>query len=286
MAPPADPAPPGPHNRKRRLVVAASAAAAVVIGAVAAVLATQGGGAPQQTPAQILAAAAHKEAGLHSLTATFSEQLAGPPYVTISASMAVARNPLRMSIAMTENVGSRIVHLSMVFSGQRIYVKFGAVPGMPPAIAGKWLEVPLAAVGGGQFASMLQTLENQNPASQTQMLPAAQHVRVAGTQVIDGVTTTKYVGSMNAAAALKRLPAAERAIAGRYLKLVTGKIGLTIWIDHSDQIRQLVEHETVVGHQVTATIRFRSFNQPVTITVPPANEVVPFPGMRAGGTGA
>jgi hypothetical protein len=60
--------------------------------------------------------------------------------------------------------------------------------------------------------------------------------------------------------------------------MFTGNIYFRIWIDGKDQIRQLVEHETVSVQPLTITARYTSFSQPVTIAIPPASQVLQFPG--------
>ena len=64
-----------------------------------------------------------------------------------------------------------------------------------------WIEIPFASLSGNLGASLtglLQDAQNGDPLTQTKMLAAAKNVRVAGTQVIDGVRTTHYMGSFTA----------------------------------------------------------------------------------------
>jgi hypothetical protein len=267
---------PGSRSRRKGLIVAGSVAAVAAI-AVAAVAIAGIGGSSAQTPEQVLATAAHKSAEYTSESATFSEQLSGAESGTISGSAQAIRKPLQMSMTMTENLGGQTLPISAVLTPGTMYMKLGAMAGIPKQIAGKWLALPLTSLGGGSISSLLQSVEKENPASQSQLLLASRNLRADGTQVVDGVQTTRYVGVFTPAAAIKLLAPDVRGELGPALKQVRGNIRFSVWIDGSDQIRKITESEAVGPEQVSIVYTYVSFNQPVTITIPPASQVIHIP---------
>jgi len=91
------------------------------------------------------------------------------------------------------------------------------------------------------------------------------------------VQTTRYVGAFTPAAAIKMLAPNVRGELGPALRQVKGNIRFSVWIDGSDQIRKITESETVGSEQVSIVYTYVSFNQPVTITIPPASQVIHIP---------
>jgi hypothetical protein len=273
-----DSAPSSSPRPRRRLVVATSAGAVAAVAVAAIAIAATGGFSSSQSPAQVLAAAAHNSSTVNSLSATYSDQISGQASGSITGSVQEIRKPLQMSITMTESLDGQTIPLSAVLTDSDMYMKFGSIAGLPSELAGKWLEFSLSSLGGGEFSSLLQSVQNENPTSQAQELLAAKNLRADGTQVIDGVQTTRYTGSFTPAAALKVLSPSERAALGPAMKQIQGNINFSVWIDGNDHIRKFTEVETVASETVNVTFTFQSFNQPVTVTIPPASQVVRYPG--------
>jgi hypothetical protein len=110
----------------------------------------------------------------------------------------------------------------------------------------------------------------------TQMLAAASHVRVAGHQVIDGVPTTRYTGTLTAAAALTRIPS---------IHMLVTSARFSVWIDRQHQVRKEIVYEKGTAEQVTATFAVTSINQPVRVTLPPASQVATISASALNGGG-
>jgi hypothetical protein len=256
---------------------AAGAVVAVAVAAIAIAATSGGGGGSSQSPAQVLAAAAHNSAAVSSLSASYSEQISGLASGSITGAVQEIRKPLQMSIGMTESIGGQTIPLSAILTDNTMYMKFGSITGMPSGLIGKWIEFPLSSLAGGTYSSLLQSVQNENPASQTQELLAAKHLRADGSAVIDGVQTTRYTGSFTPAGALKVLSPAARAALGPAMKQISGLINFSVWIDGNDMIRKFTEHETVASETVNVTFTFQSFNQPVTVAIPPASQIVHYP---------
>jgi hypothetical protein len=274
-------------GRTRILVsVAAGVAVLAVIGIVVDV--TSGGGSgsgPKGSPAQVLTTAVHNAATMTSATATYSEHVTGlSASVSASGTITEIRTPLQMSMRMTETVDGEVLPISGIVTGDSIYIKFGAVSGLPASMVGKWLEINYSEIpGGNALGSMLQGMSSENPSLQLQPLLAGRGVRAVGSQVIAGVSTTEYKGSFTESAVVKTLPASVRAQLGAVLKNLTGVAHFTVWIDGQDQVRQLTEQDTVGTEKVNIEITFLSYNQPETITIPPASQVLPLSASELGG---
>jgi hypothetical protein len=258
-------------RRRKRVVAALGAAAAVIVAAVAIAIATGSGGAVAQTPAQALDAASRGTTGLRSFSATMTEQFGGAG--TARAAFAEQRSPFLMSMNMTEQIAGHTLPISIITTTTTMYIKLGNVPGVPRQLAGKWIKISLSGLGINPLISLTQGSGGYNPVSEVQMLGAGAHVRDAGTQVIGGVQTTRYSGSFAMAAALKHLPASVRSLLSPIETEISGQVHFTVWIDGQHRIRQLAETENAANVPVHMTMTFTGFNQPVTVTIPPASQV-------------
>ena len=84
---------------------------------------------------------------------------------------------------------------------------------------------------------------------------------------------------------MKYLPASSRALMGGALKMTSGDVRFTVWIDGSHHVRKLTETETIDSVSARVTITFYGFNQPLAIKAPPASQVVSPPGGSLDPTG-
>jgi len=216
----------------------------------------------------------------NSLSAVYSERFAGG---SIISTINEVRKPLQLSITMTEHAAGRTVPVSAVMAHSRMYLKIGGMIGLPKSVAGKWYEFPLRPGDAGSMASVIQSLESENPTSDTQVLAAGKKLRADGTQVIAGVETTRYTGYFAPVTALHALPTSERQYMAPILRQLTGNVTFTVWIDRNGQFRQTEELETFDSHTLTLTFTYLSINQPVTITIPPPSQIVHLPGSALRG---
>jgi hypothetical protein len=266
---------------RRRLIAAISSVAAVVVVAVVVVVSIGSG----QTPAQALASAVHQSATYNSISASINEKVSGVSSAAISGKVSVQRTPLLMSMHLSEDVTGQNIPIGAIITTKAMYLKLGVPIGLPAGDAGKWIELQFSRVGSlSTFSSLLHNLENENPMSQAQELIAAKGVRDAGTQNVDGTQATKYTGAFAPSAAVKLLPANERAVLAPALKALTGKVAFSIWINGSRILKvDLTEH--VLSSTVTVSIRYLSYNQPVHISTPPSSDVfVPPSSALSGGS--
>jgi hypothetical protein len=270
------------RRRSRRFAAVAGSVIAIAIVAALLAVALPGGhhdrSGAELTAAEVVASAAQREAGLQTYTASIREQVSGSGSATISGTIKFQRSPLEVATNLTETASGVTIPVSAVVTAKAMYVKLPSSAGLPAAMASKWLKLPLIKPGGtSPLAGIEQEFQRDNPLSQTAMFAAAEHLLDAGPQVVDGVSTTKYIGSVTAAQAVKSLPAAQRSELAPYLRLVTGKIPIELWIDGQGNIRKVQVTEHVGADTATTTITFLTFNQPVSIATPPASQIYVVP---------
>ena len=272
-------------GRQRRRVrhVGAVVASVLAIALVAAVIviAVHRSGAntanpPQLTAAQVVQQAARQQLGLNSESATISEHISGATTATLDGTVELQRKPLLMSMNL---------NLSGAASGQRatiraivtssvMYMKLGGMAGMPAALAAKWLRIPLTGLSQSSYFAILQhELQNENPTSQFAGLNTASHLRAVGSQMVSGVTTTKYTGSFAPSAAVKALPAAQRKVLAPGLDMIKGDVVFSVWVDSSHYVREIQETEHTSVITITLEGTYGSFNQPVKIPLPPSSQI-------------
>jgi hypothetical protein len=275
-------------NQQRRrggrfTAAAGGVIAIVVIAALLAVATSHGHGrsSTKLTAAEVVATAASRAAGLHSYTATMTEQLSGSTSGTISGTMKVQRSPVEVAMNLTETISGESIPVSSVVTSSAMYLRLpnlAGIPGLPAGMASKWLKIPLIGPGGtSPLASIEQELQRENPLTQTAMFAAAQHVRAVGSQVVDGVKTTKYTASARPDSTAKSLPADVRSELAPYIRLMSGKVSLEIWIDAHGQVRKVAGTEHVGTVSVTTTLTYGAFNQPVGISIPAASQIYSVP---------
>jgi hypothetical protein len=265
------------RRRMRNRVAAAAAILAIgVVVAVVTVVAHNGSknGSPQLTATQIVQQATRQQNGLHSESAAFTEHLSGQVAETVTGTVELQRKPLLMAMDMNLTGASQAMTMRAILTDNQMYIKLSNVAGLPRYLAAKWLRIPLIGLGPSSlFASLQQEVQNENPASQLAGLAAAEHLHAAGTQVVNGVTTTKYTGSFAPSAALKALPAAQRSALGEYLKLIKGDVRFSVWIDGSHYVRKVQETESTGDVSISLECTYGSFNQPVKIALPRPRQI-------------
>ena len=234
------------------------------------------------TPQKAIRLAADESRRVNSLTATFSERVGSPAVATTRATMQLRLKPtLLANVSLRTSTSGRTITLDEIVSAKAVYLKQrSGQTGRP------WVEIRFSDLGGSlgnSISSLLQAAQNGNPAAQTQVLTASKNVHAVGTQVVNGVETTHYKGSVTASTALASLKPAVRKGLAPLMKLITGEIHFDVWIDAQHVTRRLVEVETVVGEPATVTVNVTAVNQPVQITPPPASQVTILPRSQLGG---
>ena len=218
---------------------------------------------------------------MNTMAANFSEQVGNPVITTTTATTRLQLKPVLLaSESVHTATNGHHVSVDEIVSAKAVYIKESTSQSSRP-----WIKVSFSELGGSlgsSISTLLQNAQNGNPAQQTEVLTASKNVHVVGTQVVNGVETTHYSGTVSPSTALSRLPARVRKGLAPLLKLITGDIRFDIWIDAQHVTRRLIEHETVVGEPATVTLNVTAVNQPVQITPPPASEVTVLPASQLG----
>ncbi|HYB16442.1 MAG TPA: hypothetical protein VEF71_13365 [Streptosporangiaceae bacterium] len=163
-----------------------------------------------------------------------------------------------------------------IVTGTAIYLREASLAGQ---LGKPWVKMDLSALSaagiiGASVVQLIHSVQSNSFTNQAQLFTVATNTRAAGTQTVDGVTTTEYTGSLTAAAALKALPASLRqALAPELQALGNSPVSFHVWVDSQHHLRQLTEVETVNGDTVNITINVTAIDQPVHITPPPASQI-------------
>jgi hypothetical protein len=239
------------------------------------------GSAVRETPQKAIRLAAQESRRVNTMAASFSEQVGNPVITTTTATTQLQLKPVLLaSESVHVSTNGKHVSVDEIVSAKAVYLKESTSHSSRP-----WIKVPFSELGGSlgrSLSTLLQNAQNGNPAQQTEVLTASKNVHVVGTQVVNGVETTHYSGTVSASTALSRLPARVRKGLAPLLKLITGDIRFDVWIDAQHVTRKLIEHETVVGEPASVTVNVTAVNQPVQITTPPASEVTLLPASQLG----
>jgi hypothetical protein len=284
----------GVTRRRTRATAVRPAAGLLAAGAVLAVLAGCGGGSssPQpaftpaggqgsssgpgsggqtgsETAAQAIQAAADQAKKINSYSIRMDESLTGATAEHITGNM-----QFRLKPALLARVSLSIPPASVneILTTKVAYLK---IPGL--GSTGKpWVKLSLAGKNGTAAAlgQLLQSAENSNPANQTAALTASKDLRKTGTEVINGIPTTRYEGSYSVADEMKKLPPALRKITSQSIAaLGVTRVHFTIWIDGKHQMRRVITVEKGSSSTITTKLDIISINQPVNVTLPPPSQV-------------
>jgi len=291
---PARPSPGCPCPRSRIHRYCSAALIAVCAGALALVTAcagsgsgagSGGGAAKPLTPRQAIVLASDQTQQASTLSARLSVQIGGAAAAATTGTLQYQLKPALLAhVSLTTSAGGKTVPVEEIMSTSALYLK---VPALSAQSGKPWLEVSLSELSGNAAASLrqlFQNVANGNPQTQLRMLAASNDVRADGPQVVNGVTTTHYTGSVPVSAAIAALPAGARHLLGPTLSSITSPIHFGLWIDASHRLRQVTEVETLFGETVTTTVTISAINQPVHIAIPPPSQVTTLPqGALSGG---
>ena len=283
------------RGRRRAAAVALCAAALAVIagcstgsGSSPVSLGTAGpagttgttGTASKLTPLRAIRLAAVETQRVSSVAATFAEQVGTAG--SVNGTMQLRLKPTLLAHeTLSSSINGQSSTVEDIVSAKAVYIKEPSNPSRRP-----WLEVKLSNLRGSlgkSLQKLLQNVQNSNPAAQTQLFAGSRDVHKVGTQVVNGVPTTHYAGTVTASRALSRLSPAVRKGLAPLLRLISGGIRFNVWLDDQHVTRRVVEVETVSGQTVTVTLNVTAVNQPVQITLPPRRQVRVLPAGALGG---
>jgi hypothetical protein len=204
-------------------------------------------------------------------------QVPGTGIVTATGDAQFAGAQVAEQLTMTiPNVGN----MHVVLVAGTVYLETGTTAG-----SGKpWVKVTTSRPGvSGQFQSLAQTAILASQADPTHLL---QQIASAGTittvtpETLDGVGTTHYAITVDAARLSQTNPAEQQALTN----LGITSLPFAIWLNSGNlPVRMVtvvpVSAPTVTpGRQFTITVNYTHWGVPVAITAPPANEIMPLGG--------
>jgi hypothetical protein len=232
-----------------------------------------GGQTGSETAAQAIQAAAGQAKKINSYSIRMDESLTGATAEHITGNMQFR---LRPSLLAQVNLSIPPASVNEILTTKVAYLK---IPGL--GSTGKpWVKLSLAGKTGpgAALGQLLQSAENSNPANQTAALTASKDLRKTGTEVVNGIPTTRYEGSYSVADEMKKLPPALRKITSQSIAaLGVTKVHFTIWIDGKHQMRRVITVEKGSGTTITTKLDIISINQPVNVTPPPPSQVTSAP---------
>jgi hypothetical protein len=238
------------------------------------------GTASKLTPLRAIRLAAVETQRVSSMAATFAEQVGTAG--TVNGTMQLRLKPTLLAHEiLSSSFSGQSSRVEEIVSAKAIYIKEPSNPSGRP-----WVEVRLSDLKGSlgkSLQSLLQNAQNGNPAAQTQLFAGSRNVHKVGTEVVNGVQTTHYAGTVTVSQALSRLSPTVRKGFALLLRLIRGDIQFNIWLDDQHVARRVVEVENVSGQTVTVTLNVTAINQPVHITPPPRPQVTVLPASALGG---
>jgi hypothetical protein len=157
--------------------------------------------------------------------------------------------------------------------GPVLYVSLPAMDQfLPPGKT--WLKADLQKLGeqaGVNLSQLLQSVGSQDPTQALQMLESVADVQKVGTAQVGGVDTTEYSATIDPQKVIAKFPGSGLE---KYSKLLgTQKIPVQVWIGGDGLVRKVHESFTAKAASIDMTIELSDFGAPVTVTVPPADQV-------------
>ncbi|MER6994702.1 DUF1396 domain-containing protein [Streptomyces sp. NPDC000410] len=236
-----------------------------------------------QKPLNVEPAAAVKQAAESTEKLTsFSYRMKGqtPEGQQVTGEAGMNLKPLAMKMQMSS--GGETVEFRLTGDG------FYMGGGKPDPETGKsWLKFPAAALkeaAGGSASgsgSGQASQAEQNPATEAGMMEGAENVKKVGTETVDGVETTHYTGTVTLAAMRAGLKDEDAATKQRrekqlkqYEKQGLKQLTMDMWIDGDNHTKQFRTRGATKTGPLDMTMTFFDLNEPVTVTAPPAAQVM------------
>ncbi|TYK47376.1 hypothetical protein FXF68_25815 [Actinomadura decatromicini] len=142
-----------------------------------------------------------------------------------------------------------------------------------------WVKIDLNQLGqqtGFDMKSVVDQIQQVDPAEQTKMFTGSKDARRVGTETIDGVKTTHYTGTVTVQDALNRLDADARQKVEKWLPKdrANGKINFDLWTDGDNLPRKLVSKASdKQGDSGTVTVRYSDYGTSFKVNPPPSDQV-------------
>jgi hypothetical protein len=232
-----------------------------------------GGQTGSESAVQAVQAAADQSKKVNSYSIRMDETLTGATAQHITGNMQFRLKP---SLLAQVDLSIPPASVNEILTSKAAYLK---VPGL--GSTGKpWVKLSFTGKNsaGAALGQLLQQVETSNPANQTAALTASKDLRKTGTELVNGIQTTRYEGTYSASEQLRKLPPALRKTTSKSIAaLGITKVQFTIWIDGQHQMRRVITVEKGSSTTITTKLDIISVNQPVNVTLPPPSQVTSAP---------
>jgi hypothetical protein len=264
--------------RRRACAVGLSAAALILVAACSSGGTSRGGSSASipLAPRQALLAAATQARQVTSATETLTIQDSTSGSTTTGTLQVRLKPILLASENLNATAAGTSSRVKAIVTGTAIYLHEASLAGQ---LGKPWVKMDLSALSaagtiGDSVVQLIHSVQSNSFTNQAQLFTVATNTRAAGTQTVEGVTTTEYTGSFIAAKGLSALPASLRqALAPELQALGNSPVSFREWVDSQHHLRKMTETETVNGDTVNITINVIAINQPVHVTLPPASQI-------------
>lgn len=227
--------------------------------------------AKPQPPRVATAEAVSQAAALTSARATFTTQVAG--LTTVFGRVSEQVRPQRATLTMTTVDGSDRFAVTEVVTDSAVFLR---APGLASSVGKPWISVSLPGLTADPALVGLYQTE-AIPTLDAALVGTAVAVRSTGIRTVDGVRTTRYVGTIDPADSLQRLSQPVRSLLDPELTGVTGQISYIAWIDDHHNLVKLQTSATVGGLTTVTTVVVTAFNLKIHLSVPAENLVSAIP---------
>ena len=272
------------------------------LGLAVATLAACGSGGTNTV--QLISSAGTKTAAAR--TARIAEDIRTTPGATASAGI-----PIAVHSDGVMDFAARKGDISSTVAGAKVEVLivgtvlYEHLPQLSSVLGGKaWLKLDLDSLGKLIGVGGIAALAQSGPSDPSQFLSyfkgVSGPVTKVGTAVIRGVKTTEYhlVVDLNKAAAGAGTPASKTALQQLVKTLGVTTFPIDVWVDAQGRIRR--QHQafdyshaslgtiptTSLPKGVDITLEYYDFGVPVTVTLPPADQVTDASALISGQTGS
>jgi hypothetical protein len=158
--------------------------------------------------------------------------------------------------------------LRLIVVNGKTYVKLPSslnAHGKPYLLVSKNSKNPVVRALAGSLDSALSSASLGTAGT---FAEAAKTFKLDGTTTLHGVSVTHYTIGVDVAKLPSDLPGRQELIAGG-----VQTIPLELYVDHQGRPIQVTEDFSAQGQQVRTTVVVTGYDQPVTITAPPADQV-------------
>lgn len=243
------------------------------------------------TPMQVLlgAQAATEKAGSARMSMEATSSVSGGESFTIKGTGAFDFVQRRgtMHSSFPSPAGGELA-LDMVITPTTIYMKSAAFAGL---VSKPWLSIDLKAALG----SSLSQLGSADPTEGLAFLQGAKDVSVVGVEEVRGAKTTHYRATVDITTALSKLKGPLKDAAARMQERVEqpNAMPVEVWVDGSNRVvrsRMTVRTKASTGTDgksstSVVTSEMFDFGVPVTVTIPPADQVADGSAILGGARG-